>query len=160
MASNTYLVALKESLEKKIEVLKQIHSKNEEQLRIAKTSPFSYEEFDKNSDEKGVLIYKLTKLDEGFELVYENVKQELNANKELYKEDIRVMQSLITEITDWGTKIQAEEARNKAAMENAFRNEKERLKSSRSGVKAVKSYSQTMRSGIGGGYSGLMDTKK
>ena len=47
--SNTYLSALKESLEKKIEVLKAIHIKDEEQLEIAKTSPFSYDAYDKNS---------------------------------------------------------------------------------------------------------------
>lgn len=160
MASNTYITALKESLEKKIDVLKQIQLKNDEQLKIAKTIPFSYELFDRNAEEKGVLIYKLTKLDEGFELVYENVKKELNLNKEQYKEDIKTMQALIRQVTDLSTNIQAEETRNKAAMENAFRTEREKIKSGRSGVKAVRSYSQTMSSGIGGGYSGLMDTKK
>ena len=157
--NNTYLAALKESLEKKIEVLKDIHIKDEEQLEIAKTSPFSYEKYDRNSEEKGVLIYKLEKLDDGFELVYEKVKEELNANKDAYKDEIRVMQGLIAEITSLSTKIQAEEARNKKALEAAFKSEKDRLKGQRSGVKAVKSYAQSMQAG-GGAYSGLMDQKK
>ena len=69
------------------------------------------------------------------------------------------MQSLITEITSLSTKIQAEEARNKKALETAFKNEKDRLKGQRSGMKAVRSYAQQMQAG-GSSYSGLMDQKK
>ncbi len=158
--SNTYITALIESLEKKIKVLNDIHLKDEEQLSIAKTEPFSYDEFDKNSEEKGILIYKLEKLDEGFELVYNNVKEELSKNKDAYKAEIKRMQELISEITALSTKIQAEEARNKKAMEAAFKAEKNRLKAGRSGIKAIRSYSQAMQSKPGNDYSGLMDTKK
>lgn len=155
--TNSYITALRDSLQKKIEVLNSIHEKNEEQLAIATARPFDYEAFDKNAEDKGVLIIKLNKLDDGFELVYEKVKEELEANRSSYKEEIKEMQELITEITALGTKIQAEEARNKAAVEKAFKAEKDRLKTDRSAVKAVKSYSKTMRNG---GYSGLMDTSK
>lgn len=155
--TNSYISALRDSLKKKIDVLNRIHNKDEEQLEIANKQPFDYDAFDKNSEEKGVLIYQLNKLDEGFELVYEKVKEELNANKASYKDEIKEMQALITEITELSTKIQAEEARNKAAMEATFKKEKARFKTERSKVKAVKSYSQTMRSGP---YLGLMDTKK
>lgn len=158
--SNTYINALIESLEKKIEILDQIHLRDEEQLAIAKTTPFSYEDFDKNTEDKDVLIYKLNKLDEGFELVYEKVREELSANKAKYTSEIKIMQSLITKITEKSASIQAEEQRNKLAMEQAFRNEKTRLKTQRSGVKAVKSYTQTMRGGAPEAYLGVMDTKK
>ena len=158
--SNTYVTALIESLEKKIKVLNDIHLKDEEQLGIAKKEPFSYDEFDKNSEEKGILIYKLEKLDEGFELVYDNVKEELSKNKDAYKAEIKRMQELISEITSLSTKIQAEEVRNKKAMEAAFKAEKDRLKAGRSGIKAIRSYSQAMQSNPGTDYSGLMDTKK
>ena len=157
--NNAYLAALKESLEKKIEVLKEIHKRDEEQLDIAKTTPFSYDAYDKNAEEKGILIYKLEKLDDGFELVYEKVKEELNANKDAFKDEIKVMQTLISEITSLSTKIQAEEARNKKAIEAAFKSEKDRLKGQRSGMKAVKSYAQQMQAS-GSAYSGVMDQKK
>ena len=68
--NNPYVQALIDSLKKKIEVLELIHVKDEEQYVLAGTVPFPTEAFDKNSDEKGVLIYKLNKLDEGFGLVY------------------------------------------------------------------------------------------
>lgn len=142
---NTYIAALIDSLNKKIEILNSIHVKDEEQLELTKVNPFPFEAFDKNADEKGVLIYKLNKLDEGFELVYAKVKDELNSNKAQYASEIKTMQKLISTITDLSTKIQAEEARNKAAMELSFKHEKEKLKSQRSSVNAIKSYTQTMK---------------
>lgn len=142
---NTYIAALIDSLNKKIEILNSIHVKDEEQLELTKVNPFPFEAFDKNADEKSVLIYKLNKLDEGFELVYAKVKDELNSNKAQYASEIKTMQKLISTITDLCTKIQAEEARNKAAMELSFKHEKEKLKSQRSSVNAIKSYTQTMK---------------
>ncbi len=157
--SDTYITALIESLEKKIAVLKEISLKNEEQLSIAKTSGFSYDEFDRNTEEKGVLIYKLEKLDDGFELIYEKVKEELNLNRDAHRSEIRRMQELITEITELSTKIQAEEARNKKAMETAFKNEKERLKGQRSAVKAASIYAKTMQTTSPGAYTGIINTQ-
>ena len=159
--NDTYITALIESLEKKIEILKEISGKNEEQLSIAKSADFAYDEFDRNTEEKSVLIYKLEKLDDGFELIYQKVKDELDRNRTDYKAEILKMQELITTITELSTKIQAEEARNKKAMETAFKNEKERLKGQRSGMKAVRSYTQSMQMQNGASsYSGLMDSKK
>lgn len=142
---NAYVTALIESLEKKIDILNEIHVKDEEQLRIAGIQPVDYEAFDKNDEEKTVLIYKLNKLDDGFEQVYEKVRVELQDNKSAYAAEIRRMQELISKITELSTKIQAEEARNKLAVERAFRTERERIKSRRSGIKAIQSYAQTMR---------------
>ena len=71
----------------------------------------------------------------------------------------RRMQELITEITELSTKIQAEEARNKKAMETAFKNEKERLKGQRSAVKAASIYAKTMQTTSPGAYTGIIDTK-
>lgn len=143
--NNPYMQALIDSLKKKIEVLEQIHIKDEEQFALAGTVPFPTEAFDKNSDEKGVLIYKLNKLDEGFGLVYDKVRQELTANKSAYTEEIREMQALITRITDLSTQIQAEEARNKAKMEAAFNSGRRKIKQQRSSVRAINSYAQAMK---------------
>lgn len=142
--TNTYVTALVESLEKKNKVLDEILEKNKEQKELLSEDPFSFEKFDKNTEEKGVLIYRLNQLDEGFESLYEKVKAELDMYKDSYADKIRRMQELIREITDKSTSIQAEEARNKAALEQVFKSERDKLKSGRSGVKALKSYSQAM----------------
>jgi len=142
--NDTYITALIESLEKKVEVLNRIVEKNKEQAEILKEVPFSFDKFDKNTEEKGVLIYRLTRLDEGFESVFEKVRDELNENRAAYAIQIKKMQDLITKITDLSTSIQAEEARNKASLEKIFKGEREKIKMQRSGINAVKSYSQAM----------------
>ncbi len=142
--SNTYVVALVESLEKKIKVLDEIIAKNAEQKALLQEEPFSFEKFDRNTEEKGVLIFRLEQLDDGFESLFAKVKEELDANRASYATEIRTMQDLIRKITEKSATIQAEEARNKAALEAIFKKERAQLKSSRSGVKALKSYSQAM----------------
>ena len=140
----TYVTAMIDSLKSKVDILKEIRVLDAKQLELIKAEPFLVEDFDRNTDEKGVLIYKLNKLDNGFQIVYDNLKAELEANKNLYAEEIRTMQALISEITELSTTIQAEEARNKAALENHFKNEHSKIKSGRSHAKAVKSYAQAM----------------
>ncbi len=142
--SNPYITALIESLEKKIIVLDEIISKNKEQSDLLRADPFSFEAFDRNTEEKGVLIFRLEKLDDGFETLYARVKEELDANRSQYAEEIRRMQELIRQITDKSASIQAEEARNKAALETVFKSERDRIKTGRSGVKALQSYNQAM----------------
>ena len=145
--SNTYITALTESLEKKVEVLTQIKRKNEEQSEIIEAPDFSFDKFDINTEEKGVLIYKLEKLDDGFEMVYEKVREELNQNRDQYKDEIKKMQDLITKITELSTCIQAQEQRNKTAVESVFKSERDRIKATRSSAKALKSYSDSMTIG-------------
>ena len=142
--NNTYITAMIESLEKKVAVLDEIIKKNAEQATLLKEEEFSFDKFDKNAEEKGVLIYRLEKLDDGFESLYAKVKEELDANRAAHADEIRRMQDLIQNITDKSTSIQADEARNKAALEGIFRNEREKLRTGRSGVKALKSYNQAM----------------
>lgn len=141
----TYLVALIDSLNSKLDILNQISVKNAEQYELIKGEPFSVEAFDKNSEEKGVLIYKLNTLDDGFRKIYERIGRELGDNKLEYAAEIRTMQELIAKITDLSTKIQADEARNKAALENYFAREKGKIKGSRSQANAVKSYAKVMQ---------------
>ena len=76
--------------------------------------------------------------------MYARVKEELDANRPRYADEIHRMQDLIRQITDKSAGIQAEEARNKAALEAVFKSERDRIKSGRSGVKALQSYSQAM----------------
>ena len=142
--NSTYLTAMIESLEKKVAVLNEIIEKNAEQATLLKEEEFSFDKFDKNAEEKGVLIYRLEKLDDGFESLYAKVKEELDTNRDAHADEIRRMQELIQNITDKSASIQADEARNKAALEGIFKSERDKLRTGRSGVKALKSYNQAM----------------
>lgn len=152
----TYVVAMIESLKSKIEILKEIRQKDAEQLEIIKAEQFIPEQFDKTVDEKDVLIYKLNKLDNGFQIVFDNLRDQIENNKAELADEIREMQRLISEITELSTTVQAEEARNKAALEAYFNGEHNKIKAGRSAVKAIKSYNQTMIQGR----TGFWDDKK
>ena len=141
---NNYLNILEDSLKKKIEVLKQIREVNEAQTEILKREPVDLEAFDQMVDEKDLYIDELTKLDEGFEALYDNVKQELVGNKQQYAEQIGRMQKLITQITEASVSIQAEEERNKALFENCFKRKRQELGNSRKNSQAVYGYYQNM----------------
>lgn len=104
-------------------------------------------------------IGELTKLDEGFELLYDNVKQELVGNRQKYADQIRNLQELITKITESSVSIQAQEARNKALVENCFKRERQNLGQSRKNSQAVYGYYQNMNN-LKGAQSQFMDQKK
>lgn len=141
---NSYLNILEDSLKKKIEVLKSICEVNNAQTEILKKESVDLEAFDQTVDEKDLYIAELTKLDEGFEALYDNVKQELVGNRQKYAEQIKRMQELITQITDASVSIQAQESRNKALVENCFKRERQNLGQSRKNSQAVYGYYQNM----------------
>lgn len=156
---NNYLNILEDSLKKKLEVLKRIREVNEVQTEILKGESVDLEAFDQTVDEKDLYIGELTKLDEGFELLYDNVKEELVGNRQKYAEQIRCLQELITQITESSVAIQAQEARNKALVENCFRKERQNLGQSRKNSQAVYGYYQNMNN-IKSAQSQFMDKKK
>lgn len=137
-----YLAIMEQSLEKKVEILDLIIVKNEEQNGILKQEDMQWEEFDDNANQKMDLIEEMQKLDEGFEDLFERVRNELEAEggKEKHAESIRRMQSLITQITEKSTAIQAQEARNKTLVEKYFQQAREKIRGGRTSSKVAMDY--------------------
>lgn len=141
---DNYLNILEESLNKKIQVLKHIQELNEVQTNILKQEEADLEAFDRTVDEKGLCIDELTELDDGFESLYEKIKQELAGNRDKYADQIKRLQQLIAQVTDRSVAIQAQEARNKALVEKCFKRERQNLGKSRKNSKTVYGYYQNM----------------
>ena len=139
-----YLQVLEESLHKKMSVLDRIDEANRRQEQILKSDSVSEEEFDQSIEEKGMLIDELNKLDEGFETLYGNIKEQLSAGKERYKVQIASIQKLITQVTEKSVSIQAQEARNKALAESFFASRKQELQKGRRSSKAALDYYRNM----------------
>lgn len=139
-----YLQVLEESLQKKMSILLRIEEMNEKQEEILTSNEISAEDFDSSIEAKGMLIEELSKLDEGFEALYEHIKEQLLNEREKYKKQIAKLQSLITEITDKSVSIQAQEARNKILAERYFAKAKRDLKQSRVSSKAALDYYKSM----------------
>ncbi len=144
--TDNYIQIMIESLEKKAAKLDEIIEKNKEQAELLKEEEFSVELFDRNVEEKAVLIEQLEMLDIGFDRMYEHVKEDLasETGKAAYRNEIKRMQQLISELTEKSVSIQAQESRNKQMVEGAFKSEREKIKALKLGSKAAIDYYKNM----------------
>lgn len=144
MAERDYVRMMRESLEMKMEILEAIRLKNREQNQILQDDNATPDQFEKNIEQKQELIEKLTGLDNGFQQLYNRVKDALNANRAMYADEIRKMQMLIRDITDLSATIQAQEKRNKDLATQKFSNIRGKAKEVRKSQKAVNTYYRNM----------------
>jgi Skp family chaperone for outer membrane proteins len=96
-------------------------------------------------DYKDSLVQQLLKLDDGFEALFARVGDELEANKEQYKDEIHRMQELIREITDLSTAVQAQERDNEKLAKARFSYVRKQVQKVRKSQQAVNNYYQSMR---------------
>ena len=89
-------------------------------------------------------IDELEKLDEGFQSVFDRIKEELSDNKQMYSDEIETMKTLIKAVTELGAKIEVQEARNKVKVEAMFRRERQEHKEAKRSASMAKSYYQNM----------------
>jgi isopropylmalate/homocitrate/citramalate synthase len=140
----SYVDVLLKSLENKIGILKKLEEKNQEQSQILKVTPFDSKPFDKNTEEKGILIEELEKLDKGFDSIYARVSDTLKKGKKIYVNEITQMKKMISDIMDLSVSIQAHESRNKVMVEQAFSAERKQAKKSKMASKASLNYYMNM----------------
>ncbi len=155
-----YVSVLVESLEKKLVVLEKIHQLCQKQAEAIAKEPADFEEFDRCMDEKDNCIQELDKLDEGFDILYNRVAQELKDNKNLYTEQIRRMQETISEIMGKSALIQALEERNKRAVESAFAKERKEISKGKRSLSVAMNYYRNMRGSVDAVEPQYMDKKK
>ncbi len=155
MPVDDYVQIMIESLTKKSELLEKLISKNEEQLECV--SGKSFDEIDWNSfnlivEQKQQSIDRIVKMDEGFQSLYDRVKEQLNEDKDKYADKIKEIQRLIGIITDQGAKITTGEERNRKIIEKTFGNKKKEIKRTRNSLRVANSYAQTMSGDFGSGH--------
>ena len=144
MTDNQYITIMLQSLQKKEKVLNSIIQINKRQKEELENPSLDPDDFDKTVEEKSELIEQLELLDTGFEKLYDKVREELQANKELYKDEILQMQGSIRALTEKSMEIQAQEARNKQLMEQKFASVKKQVREIRSSQKVVNQYYKNM----------------
>ena len=135
-----YLDIMIDSLKKKSGLLDEIEQKSKAQADIIKNSDTLIADLDKNMEEKSALIEQLNSLDDGFEALYENIKDNLEAQKAQYADKIRTIQGLIEEVVGKSASIQAIEARNKADIEAHFAGERKSLREKKTVSKVAYNY--------------------
>lgn len=140
----TYVDIMIQSLRKKIKVLEEIRNVNVTQQELLEDDKAHVEDFDKTVEDKSVLLEQLQQLDSGFDKLFERVRDELNNNREVYRDKIKIMQKLIRKITDLSMELQTQEARNKDLMTQKFVSVRQKAKVVRTNSKAASQYYKNM----------------
>ncbi|MBP3196718.1 MAG: flagellar protein FliT, partial [Butyrivibrio sp.] len=126
-------------------ILEKIEEQNERQKEIL-SDPANVNEagFDETVEFKGKLIDEILALDDGFQSLFDRVKQDIGDHKDLYAAQIKRMQKLIEEITGKSASIEASERRNKKLAEKYFSTAREHMNQSRNSSSVAFNYYQTM----------------
>ena len=135
---------LVESLEKKSRILDEIMQENEAQELLLKGEELDMEALDASANRMGELAEKLELLDDGFESVYDRIRQELIENKSAYRTEIKRMQELIAVITEKVVSINAARMRNKLQAENRFKKSRQQIGKASSKMKVSQNYYNNM----------------
>ena len=135
---------LLQSLVKKNQLLDQMIRQNGVQEEILKQEEFDMDAFDEAIDQQDSYVEQLEKLDQGFESVYDRVREELIENKERYRSEITRMKEQIQQITDKIVTLNAGNMRNKMLAENQFKKKRQEIGNGASKNKVEKNYYNSM----------------
>lgn len=140
-----YIQIMIQSLAKKEQVLDEVLRLSKNQAVWMGNPELTPDEFEKNISEKAEWIEKLEQLDDGFEMLYERVAEQLKSEKEKYANEIHTMQDYIRRITEKSMEIQTVEARNKAQVEEKFSSLRKQIRQIKDSQRMVKEYYRSMQ---------------
>jgi flagellar biosynthesis/type III secretory pathway chaperone len=156
---NTYLQMLNESLQKKMLVLNQIYELTKQQDSCFQDENSVIDVMERCVKEKEPLLQQLTKLDEGFDLVYSKIKQFVLENKKEHQAELLKLQNSISDITSLSIKIQSLEQGNKRKFELFLASKKNEIKQFKVSNRTASNYYKNM-TGKPQGESYFIDKKK
>lgn len=157
-SESTIIKILIQGLTSKLEIVKELlhQTKIQEELLMSK---FSEELFSLSMKRKAELLLQLDFMDEGFEQLYYKISRVLNENKEMYRNEILVMQGLIKEITEKGVLLKALEHQNKHNFVRVVKDERDRICSYKTSNKTATSYYKSVMK-LNGEDSYFIDKKR
>lgn len=107
-----YVNMMVDSLKRKQQILSYLYECTKEQEQLLKAEEMDADSFQRLVDVKGERIDELNTIDDGFDTLFNLVKQEVQVNRQEYRDEICQMQELITEISELGVRIQVLEQQN------------------------------------------------
>ncbi len=140
MTEEQYLRILIESLEKKIKILNMLSERNKAQSEMLDNEDLQPEDLSFNINEKENLIKELSHLDEGFDEVFNRIKDVVTANPKEYAEEITRLKELIKDITALEATLRAQEARNYEKAKLKFASVKKQVRTVKTSSRAVSNY--------------------
>lgn len=155
----TYLLMLNESLQKKKAIMQQILELTMQQNLCLHEEKEVVETMERCVIEKEPLIQQLSKLDEGFDLVYAKVKSYVLDNTKEYATELKKLQESILEVTSLSVKIQTLEQGIKLNFELYLSSKKKEIKQFKVNNRTASNYYKNM-TGQPQGESYFIDKKK
>ncbi len=141
-----YITILMDILEKKAEILDGLLDRTARQDVCLGSQLPDMDEFEILVDQKEELIEELNRLDTGFERIYDNVKEDLDINRNHYQKEIEKLQELIKSLLDKGMKLQVQEKKNKLKLELYFSKSKKEVRVFKQSNRSAASYYNNMNS--------------
>lgn len=160
MEKMDYVIMLRESLEKKVDILRVLQIRNKEQAAILQDPNTTPDDLEKNMNMKSELIDRIVMLDDGFEQLFNRVKDILDEDRETYADEIRLMQELIRQISDLTADVEATEYKNKEYAKTRFANIKKDIRETKKSGDVVTLYYKNMMAHNKVGDPAFLDKKK
>ncbi|SEK42722.1 hypothetical protein SAMN02910377_00836 [Pseudobutyrivibrio ruminis] len=160
MDNRDYVIMLRESLEKKADILRVLLIRNKEQEAILKDPNSTPDDLEKNMNMKAELIDRIVMLDDGFQQLFNRVKAILDEDRATYADEIKLMQELIKKVTDLTADVEATEYRNKEYAKTRFANVKKEAREIKRSGDVVSSYYKHMMSPQTTADPAFLDKKK
>ncbi|MDF2544798.1 MAG: hypothetical protein K0S47_4516 [Herbinix sp.] len=142
--NQTYFILLKDTLKKKIGVLEELLKYTLVQEKIIDNGDIENEEFFTSISEKEQQLNILLQLDDGFEQIYQRIKDSLLNYPKYFEAEVKELKDLITVITDLNIKLQALEKRNKTKMDNVLMKKRLEIKNFKANNQMVSNYYKNM----------------
>lgn len=142
MEDLAYINILIDTLQKKSDLLDELISITGSQEELVTGQALDMDKLEQTFSMKTSLINQLNQLDEGFEKVYQHIRDSLTYSKEFYKDRIFKLQELIRLVTEKSTRLQAMELRNRNMLKAYFSAKKKEIKEFKINSQRAASYYQ------------------
>lgn len=142
--SKTYVKLLVDSMKRKEVLLRGILEDTREQSELLAKETLNYEAFEAIMEKKAKNIAEIDEIDQGFNVIFKRVETAMGQNRESFKEEILMMQKLISSVTECSVLIQALEKKNSTAFQLYLSNEKSKIREKKTSSMTASNYYKSM----------------
>ena len=124
----TYMSLLLDTVSKKEDLLNQLILETIKQSNCFQENEMKEEKYDEIYHHKMELIKEVETLDEGFQTLYERIKDEMKVNRYEYEQEIKELQNKIRSVTDKVIRLQKLESDNKLKFQVFLNGQRKKIK--------------------------------